>query len=98
MITQNEFFELKPGDQVEIVSSWAEDDSCQQNLEGAMDCWLGSVMTVASRYGTHNVHMEEDAGLWFWNCFCIERVVTDEPDEPDALSDADFQAALSMLF
>ena len=74
MITVEEYNDLKPGDQVQIVSSWGP--GCCQNLRGKMDCWLGQVMTV-SELGPHT--MVEDKGVWLWNHCCIERILGREP-------------------
>ena len=54
------------GDKVLIVDKWG--DGCRQNFNGAMDKWLGKIMTVKScginDYGTY-YHMKED-GSWYW--------------------------------
>ncbi len=71
MITIDEYIDLKPGDRVQIVSSWGP--GCYQNKQGKMDCWLGQIMTVSSRGS--GLTMVEDNGRWLWNDSCIEKIV-----------------------
>lgn len=75
MITIDEYLALKPGDQVQIVSSWGP--GCGQNIYGEMDCWLGQIMTVSSCSPV--MEMVEDNGRWLWNNRCIERILGREP-------------------
>lgn len=75
MITPEEYNDIKPGDQVQIVSSWGP--GCCQNLHGEMDCWLGQIMTVSSC--GPGMEMVEDDGRWIWNYRCIERILGREP-------------------
>lgn len=75
MISRDEYIDLKPGDRVQIVSSWGP--GCCQNIYGEMDCWLGQVMTVSSR--GPSLTMVEDNGRWAWNDSCIEKILGWEP-------------------
>lgn len=55
----------KPGDKVRIVSDWGS--GYRHNLQGGMDCWLGTVMTVEKvieDVGCY--HMKEDHHSWYW--------------------------------
>ena len=76
MITPEEYNDIKPGDQVQIVSSWGP--GCCQNTQGEMDCWLGQIMTV-SWHGPGSMMMVEDNGNWVWNYRCIEKILGREP-------------------
>ena len=85
---------LCPGDRVRIVDSWVP--GCRQNVQGKMDKWLGSVMTVSEIRGDF-VWMEEDRGefstalttgrdgRWNWHPAAIAKIVTpeEEPEVPD---------------
>lgn len=75
MITLKEYNDIKPGDRVQIVSSWSP--GCCENMRGEMDCWLGQVMTVSS-HGSY-MTMVEDEGIWAWNYRCIEKILGREP-------------------
>lgn len=95
--------ELKPGDRVRIVNEWTND--CMQAISGAMDHWLGRVMTVGtvnSAYAT----MIEDAGEcssqynghWYWTAQAIDSIVSGgearDDDEPEFSGD-EFVSMLS---
>lgn len=80
-MNKQEFEKLKPGDKVRIVS---KKNGGSWNSAGLMDKWLGKVMTVCARYGSH-VKMVEDKDEgpfftgWHWNpemikCKIIERI------------------------
>lgn len=62
-----EFEEVKTmynvGDKVRIVSEWGP--GCHQNLEGAMDHWLGKIMTI-DKVLSDRYFMVEDEGCWSW--------------------------------
>ena len=88
---------LHPGDRVRIVSEW--NGNCQQNSEGRMDHWLGSIMTVRSVSGGF-AHMEEDVNDrgkhigWAWNKFCIDEVLPPDFDEIDPVADDAYMSVL----
>lgn len=73
----------KVGDKVRIVSKWNK--NTEENDEGKMDKYLGTVMTIrrvyVNRDGEAFYDMEEDAGDrpfglgWNWNEHCIEELV-----------------------
>ena len=73
------------GDKVKIVDKWNE--KTNQNHDGEMDKYLGTVMTIESSTRLEMYQMEEDKsendGLgWFWNKHCIEGKVVDDSIEP----------------
>ncbi len=64
--------DLQVGDQVRIVDKWNEHTS--ENIDGFMDRWLGSVMTVKAACSSF-VTMQEDGGQWIWNGHCIAEII-----------------------
>ena len=78
MISEAQFDALIPGDKVQIVSSWHP--FSEENKFGYMDKWLGEIVTVREWSGDR-IQMIEDQGEnyggWYWNRFCIERVLPD---------------------
>lgn len=65
-MTEKEFNELKPGDKVRIVKK----RTAGMNGLGAMDKWLGKIMTVREHNGD-NIRMKEDQNEnyysgWLW--------------------------------
>lgn len=58
----------KVGDKVLIVSKWVP--GCNQNYDGAMDKWLGKVMTIREAYGAYYRMKEDRAEFeghgWAW--------------------------------
>lgn len=88
MISEDFFAMLKPGDSVLIVNEWDEEGLSKENENGEMDHWLGKSMTVRDSIDTYYepyVQMIEDqeegvfGGGWFWNRFCIEKILNKEP-------------------
>ena len=68
---------LHPGDRVRIVSMWNNDSN--ENSDGLMDEYLGTIMTVHKTNLEYNyVKMEEDGQAWAWNKFTIAEVVDDD--------------------
>ena len=63
------------GDKVRIVSSWV---GGTQNSDGAMDCWLGKVMTIRNIIGGYHYRMKEDNLTWCWFDHDIEGLVVSE--------------------
>lgn len=64
----------KVGDKVRIASAWG--DGCHQNPEGAMDKYLGKVMTIKTVQPcnlTYRMYedQQERVGGWVWNDNCI---------------------------
>lgn len=85
---------LNHGDRVKIVDKWV--DGCYHNLEGRMDKYLGTEMTVdrLNLFGGA-VKMEEDGGSWDWYPNSIEYAVQDDEFEgldPSALMELYGQA------
>lgn len=76
-MTQEEMSTLRPGDKVKIVDIWV--DGCNQAPDGAMDKFLGQVVTVRDVFTHFNfIHILEDDNSWGgWNWFpeSIECVV-----------------------
>ena len=70
--------DLAVGMQVKIVDEWNE--YTDENNEGYMDKYLGTIMTVMEIIGP-DVKMEEDYDDphnpygWYWNKYCIEFIV-----------------------
>lgn len=67
-MTEEEFNKLKRGDMVRIVKKCTD----RMNKHGAMDKWLGKVMTVRNAVNNDCVRMEEDCNEnyyngWFWD-------------------------------
>ena len=65
-MTEKEFNELKPGDKVQIVKN----RTAGMNSLGAMDKWLGKIMTVREHNG-YDIRMKEDQNEnyysgWLW--------------------------------
>lgn len=84
-MTEEEFKKLKPGDKVRIVKKRV----AGMNMDGEMDKWLGTVMTVRKML-VGGVQMEEDKGErkdrgWFWNRQMIEYKVRREDSRIDLL-------------
>ena len=76
------------GDKVKIVDKW-NINTCQAT-NGAMDKWLGKVMTVKT-VGFDTYRMEEDAG-WLWNNACIEgKVVVDSSFKKEVKDEPKFK-------
>lgn len=75
------------GDKVRIVSSW--NNNTNENDEGAMDHWLGKVMTIRGYYCGMYL-MKEDVGEsgrdgWLWNDACIAGLASDvQPDKEES--------------
>lgn len=74
------------GDKVKIVDKW--NDKTNENSDGYMDKYLGSVMTIKEIWKHGLYLMEEDRydreflGGWCWNKHCIEGKVVDDSIEP----------------
>lgn len=87
---------LSPGMRVKIVDQW--NGNCCQNIEGLMDKYLGQIVTVAEISGG-DVFIEEDRDdenqRWFWNSYCFDYIVEDEPEDFEPASESEF---LSFLF
>lgn len=62
----------KIGDRVRIVKRRTEGN---WNLEGKMDKWLGTVMTVRRELWQDTYEMKEDGGQWRWSADMIEGLV-----------------------
>lgn len=65
-MTEKEFNELKPGDKVQIV----EERTAGMNSLGAMDKWLGKIMTVKCFAYSDRIRMEEDQNENYYNGWC----------------------------
>ena len=98
-----EISELKPGMRVKIVDHWVP--GCCENPDGAMDHWLGKIVTVLGAnypddmYGP-SVKIVEDRAEWFGNGWCwfpkaIDYIVTDNELLP---RDEDFSPASDDAF
>lgn len=67
--------DLYPGMPVKIVDKWCK--GCIQNSAGAMDKWLGKIVTVReidSRNGPGRFRIEEDGQNWIWNSYMAEYI------------------------
>ena len=77
-MTKKEFERLKEGDKVRIVHKRTDG----MNQMGDMDHWLGKVMTVAGRWDSGGIKMEEDRSErddigWYWGAEMIECKVSE---------------------
>ena len=81
---------LQPGDRVEIIASWDQQERRRENTEGEMDPWLGTVATV-TELGRERVKIEEDGGKWNWFYDMLVRNVD------DALDDIELQPLSELL-
>lgn len=95
--------ELKPGDRVKIVNEWT--NGCRQAVNGAMDHWLGRVMTVRTVNRVYATMIEDagecsgqDNGHWYWTAPSIDSIVSGgeahDDDEPEFSGD-EFVSMLS---
>lgn len=80
---------LNRGDKVKIIDKWCI--GCCQNINGLMDRYLGSIMTVKNVEFAH-VEFYEDAADrdgrgWQWVPATIECVVCDDKEDVDSYED-----------
>lgn len=68
------------GDKVKIIDQWV--NGCRQASYGAMDKWLGKIVTVKKVDSDGDFHIEED-DYWYWNNLCVEGKVVEEPVASD---------------
>lgn len=67
--------DLYPGMRVKIVDEWCK--GCIQNINGAMDKWLGEIVTIRNiipRGGSARFYIEEDDQNWVWNPYMVEYI------------------------
>lgn len=67
---------LKPGTKVKIVDKWT--DSTNQNREGAMDDWLGKIVTIKGKLLTYGI---KETTSWNFNIHCFQCLVQPEINE-----------------
>lgn len=80
----------KPGDKVRIVHEWKDSS---HNLDGLMDKWLGTVMTVKTcRYGDYYSMLEDQQDCpwspngWAWYDSMIEGPAAEDVVETEFVS------------
>lgn len=81
------FMKYNVGDKVRIVSSW--NGNTNENCAGAMDHWLGKVMTVKGYEGNLCLMKEDErenfGDGWRWNEACIAGLASDaQPDKEES--------------
>ena len=64
----------KVGDRVKIINKWRGDMG--QNMDGAMDEFLGTTMTI-SEIREDGYEMLEDNGHWYWYEDMVEDLASD---------------------
>ena len=80
--------ELSVGMRVKIVDKWVA--GSRHNPQGGMDCYLGSVVTVAEIHSNswdRDISIEEDNGRWSWQPDMLDYVVEDSDFEPASLDE-----------
>lgn len=87
---------LAPGMRVKIVDEWGL--RCQQNRDGEMDRYLGAIVTVAEIHDGYifieEDVLENDGGPWYWNAYCLDRVVDEIDTEIEAADDDELSSFL----
>lgn len=86
----DDFPMLVPGARFRIVDTW--NSYTNENPDGRMDCYLGTVATVRDVCAAYLI-IEEDNGVWCWNQYCVAEILDDEPDFAVA-DDAELQRLL----